>query len=432
MMRQIFAAAAALCAVPAWAANNGVALIPPRGWSTWNAFHRNISDALFREMAAAMQSTGLQAAGYQYLNIDGGYWAGVDTGHVIRNASGFMQVDLEKFPYDMPPLVSYLHSLGYSFGAYTDAGKSACNGDAPMSEGYEAQDVALFINGWGADSLKIDNCAVAEPNMTAVMAKWATLVNATGRRVLLSNCRNGCLSQPGIAPSHAYGPWCGQINNMWRVSSDINATWASMLWNIDATKGLGNASGPGAWRDSDFLEIGIGEFAWQPAAPAASLAINQAHMALWAVTSNPLIFGMDIRPAAQPAQQLIDILLNPRVLRINSEYNAAARNAGDVVTSIVTPAGTEVWAKPLLNGTAAAVLLNRASSSGGGGGQTITAPFADLPGLQPAATAAASLRCDVTDVWSGAVTRGVVGGYTAPSVPPRAAAFVLVGNCTAA
>ena len=34
----------------------------------------------------------MQAAGYEYVNIDGGWWAGVGTGHAVRNASGYLEV----------------------------------------------------------------------------------------------------------------------------------------------------------------------------------------------------------------------------------------------------------------------------------------------------------------------------------------------------
>ena len=46
-------------------------------------------DELAREMfldaARAMRDHGLQAAGYEYINVDGGWWAGSDTGKPRKN-----------------------------------------------------------------------------------------------------------------------------------------------------------------------------------------------------------------------------------------------------------------------------------------------------------------------------------------------------------
>jgi len=84
-----------------------------------------------------MIENGMFAAGYEYVNIDGGWWAGCDTGVVVRNASGYVEVDVAKFPDGIAPVVDALHSMGFRYGHYSDAGTHACNGDTPMSEGYE-------------------------------------------------------------------------------------------------------------------------------------------------------------------------------------------------------------------------------------------------------------------------------------------------------
>ena len=47
---------------------------PTMGWSTWNTYGLGISEKLIRQQADAMVSKGLAAAGYQYINIDDGYW----------------------------------------------------------------------------------------------------------------------------------------------------------------------------------------------------------------------------------------------------------------------------------------------------------------------------------------------------------------------
>lgn len=413
-LRSLFVAATASLLVSA--APNGLALVPPKGWSSWNAFHRNVTADLYTGSADAMVRLGLLAAGYNRINLDGGWWAGVDTGVVVRNSSGYMQEDRAKFPLGIAHVVDYVHAKGFLWGHYTDAGKAACNGDRPMSEGYEAQDVALFVS-YGSDMLKVDACAVAEADKQTVMQKWATLLNASGRPVLLSNCRNGCLSAPGTPPPMQWQPWCAELTNMWRSSGDINATWKSMLYNLDSLKGRGSYAGPNAWNDPDLLEVGIGEFAWR--SDGSTLGMNRAHFAMWAITSSPLIIGMDLRPQAQPAMELVQLVMNARALRVNEQY---AGNAGDFVKA-GQQAGTEIWAKPLPNNAAAVALLNRNQQ---GAPTPMSVSLSDVPGLPPGCTTA-----NVTDVWTGDVSTTNGGTYTAPPVQPMSAAFITVDSCTA-
>ncbi len=66
-------AAAALSSFPraCHALDNGF-VRPAMGFSTWNHFQGNVDDALLREVAQAMVSTGLRDAGYVFLNLDDG------------------------------------------------------------------------------------------------------------------------------------------------------------------------------------------------------------------------------------------------------------------------------------------------------------------------------------------------------------------------
>lgn len=387
---------------------NGLARTPPRGWSSWNGFHRNISADLFRAHADALVSLGLVELGYDIIATDGGWWAGADTGVVVRNSSGFMSADAAKFPEGLPSVVDYVHSKRLRWGHYTDAGTHACNGDAPMSEGYEAQDAALFVS-WGADMLKVDACSVTESPVT-VMERWARLLNASGRPVLLSDCHNGCMNDPRARPVQQWAPWCTGAVNMWRTSKDISATWASMLYNLDTLKGMGARGAPGHFNDPDFLECGIGEFAWDGS--DVQKLKNEAHFALWAVTSSPLILGFDLRV---PVPQLVALVSNAAALHVNDAY---AGSAGDFVRNA---SAVELWAKPLGGGSAAAVVVNRATDAGA------PVPFlvrlSELPGLPAGAT-----TCLATDVWSGA--GAPAHGHFTPSVAPQSAAFVVFSSCS--
>ena len=63
-----------------------------------------------------MATNGMQAAGYEYINVDGGWWAGSDTGHIQRNASGFVEANAEKYPHGIKAVADYIHSKGFKYG----------------------------------------------------------------------------------------------------------------------------------------------------------------------------------------------------------------------------------------------------------------------------------------------------------------------------
>lgn len=130
--------------------NNGAALTPPMGWSSWNTFRQNISEEIIFTTAAAMKLSGLQDAGYQYINID-------DCWHSsMRDKEGRLQGDLEKFPNGIAPLVNKINSLGLKVGIYTSNGTLTCE-DLPASlynEELDAKTIAL----WGCEFFKYDYC----------------------------------------------------------------------------------------------------------------------------------------------------------------------------------------------------------------------------------------------------------------------------------
>src|SRR3979411_839221 len=83
------------------------------GWESWNRFACNVSEQLIRETADAMVGTGMQAAGYKYVNID-------DCWQVGRDAQGTIVADPSRFPSGIKALADYVHSKGLKLGLYTD------------------------------------------------------------------------------------------------------------------------------------------------------------------------------------------------------------------------------------------------------------------------------------------------------------------------
>ena len=99
---------------------NGVALTPPMGWSSWNAFRNKINEKLILEVADAVKASGLQDAGYQYINLDDCWQSS------LRDENGRLQGDLTTFPSGIPALVRALNEKGFKAGIYSSNGTLTC------------------------------------------------------------------------------------------------------------------------------------------------------------------------------------------------------------------------------------------------------------------------------------------------------------------
>jgi alpha-galactosidase len=102
-----------LLASAAVALDNGVGRLPAMGWSSWNTFRCDLSEALILEVADALVSSGLRDAGYRYVNVDD-CW--MEHG---RDAAGHLVVDAAKFPRGMKALGDELHQRRLLFGIYS-------------------------------------------------------------------------------------------------------------------------------------------------------------------------------------------------------------------------------------------------------------------------------------------------------------------------
>lgn len=130
--------------------NNGVALTPPMGWSSWNTFANKIDENLIKETADALKKSGLLDAGYNYVNLD-------DCWHSsLRDDNGRLQGDLTAFPSGIKSLVKDLNKKGFKVGIYSSNGTLTCE-DLPASLGHERIDAETFAD-WGIEYFKYDFC----------------------------------------------------------------------------------------------------------------------------------------------------------------------------------------------------------------------------------------------------------------------------------
>eukprot|EP01084_Bolivina_argentea_P083289 150818_1 len=412
--------------------DNGVALKPPMGWSTWNFYALNISAELFLNVTDIFISSGMKSVGYEYVNVDAGWWWTVN-GYAKRNASGYIYVNPNKYPNGIIPVINYIHSKGLKYGHYTTAGIAYCGDGAKNgSELFMNQDIDLFVNEWKIDMIKVDACHV-QGNDTEIAFKWTSMLNATGRHVLFADCRNQCGNEPNVSTMQWHS-WCPQLANTWRTSKDIKAYWYKILHNIDTMKGRGKYGGPGNWNDPDMLEVGN--------APdfegiESKIDINRAHFSLWCISSAPLIAGNDL---VNMTKITLDILMNKDAIDIDQDYNNVYNNSGDIITyfdkyitegfakqyeneCIKNKNMTELWYKPLSDrlGNGAIVYLNRDNVTS----YDVSVQLKDLP-LFMENNHNEPIQCEIFDVWTKEMNLNVEYKTT---LSPQSARFLRLSNC---
>ncbi|MET9630385.1 ricin-type beta-trefoil lectin domain protein [Lentzea sp. NPDC006480] len=376
----------------------------PMGWASWNTFFEKIDHTVIKAQADAMTSSGLAAAGYQYINIDSGWWQGT------RDAGGNITIDEAQWPGGMKAIADYIHGKGLKAGIYTDAGRNGCGYYFPTpgpphagtgSEGHYDQDMLQFSK-WGFDYVKIDWCGadvekLDAPSTYQALSDAVTKASAaTGRELVLSICEWGKNDPwnwaPGMAP-------------LWRTGTDIiyshETPSIGMVYNNFDKNLRPTAQHTGYYNDPDMMMIGM---------PGLSATASRVHMSLWAVGGSPMLLGNDL---TKMDDQTISVLTNREVVAVGQDPRGlpAVEVAEDVRDQ-------QVYAKVLSgNGRRAVALLNRTSSNA-----TMTVRLADL-GLSGRMAA-------VRNLWTGAATPVTTGSYRV-SVPAGDAVLLSVAGVEA-
>ncbi|MDI1463310.1 NPCBM/NEW2 domain-containing protein [Catellatospora sp. KI3] len=342
---------------------------PTMGWNSWNRFGCNIDENLIRATADAIVAKGLDTAGYRYVNIDDCWMA------PTRDAQGRLQADPVRFPSGIASLAAYVHGKGLKLGIYSSAGTATCQG-LPASLDHEVVDAQTWAS-WGVDLLKYDNCNnLGRPAIQRYKAMGDAL-KAAGRPIVYSICNWGD-DTPWI-----FGPNVG--GSLWRTTGDISDSWNSMTGILDQQAGLEPFARRGAYNDPDMLEVGNG---------GMTTAEYTSHFSLWALLNAPLLLGNDLRSVNDTT---LSIVRNADVIAVDQDWGGSqgrrVRDDGE----------TEVWAKPMSDGSVAVVLFNRTAATA-----TVATSAAEL-GL------GGSSSYNLKNLWSGATSTstGAVSGSVA-------------------
>ena len=271
---------------------------PTMGWSSWNTFALNINEDLIRQQADAMHQTGLQKAGFKYVNIDDGYWDG-------RGDDGNLRVNKKLFPNGMRALVDYIHSLGLKAGIYSDAGDNTCGSAGKHAwglgvglAGYEEQDCKLYFDEWDFDFIKVDYCGGNHMGLDERQqyTKISNAIKKCDKKDIVYNmCR---WAFPGT--------WGAEVADSWRTTGDINDSWRSVKHILAENLYLSAYCHDGHYNDMDMLEVGR----------SMSDIEDETHFGMWCIMSSPLLIGCDmskIKPAA------LKLMTNSDLIALNQD-----------------------------------------------------------------------------------------------------------------
>ncbi|KVI06262.1 Aldolase-type TIM barrel [Cynara cardunculus var. scolymus] len=353
---------------------NGLGRTPQMGWNSWNHFACNIEEKLIRETADAMVSTGLAAAGYQYVNIDD-CWAELD-----RDSRGDFVPKASTFPSGIKALADYVHNKGLKLGIYSDAGYLRHN-KPPLLKFNPSRKKGIQVI-YNSKKLKIlyfpkfvgDGfilfCEKRYPIMTKALQN-------SGRPIFYSLCEWG-QDDPAT--------WANEVGNSWRTTGDISDNWdrygydltrtqpnilrffvvtrndyifilisTSMTSRADENDKWASYAKPGGWNDPDMLEVGNGGMTTEE---------YRSHFSIWALAKAPLLVGCDVRSMSKETHE---ILSNKEVIAVNQDslgvQGKKVKKNGDL----------EVWAGPLQHNKVVVILWNRSGST-----SQITAYWSDI------------------------------------------------------
>ena len=315
------------------AAAASLAQTPPMGWNGFNRFFHDVSEARVEAEARAIVASGMEAAGYEYVNLDGG-WDLIE-----RGPQGELQPDPAKFPHGIKPVADYVHSLGLKFGIYTSAGVTNCATHSAGSYGHYQQDAATFAS-WAVDYVKLDWCRVPYRNYPGMSRQDVSRMLAREMGAAIATSGRAMVYDINFLADDSPWMWGANVANLWRTGQDSQDKWSSVVFNFTHNVQHYPHARPGGWNDPDMLEIGNG---------GMSDIEYQSEFTLWAEMAAPLIAGTDLTVMSDATRS---ILTNQAVIAVDQDP------LGLQGRPVASAGGYWVLAKPLASGATAVVLFN--------------------------------------------------------------------------
>lgn len=354
-----------------------IALTPPMGWNSWYCWSESVGQQHIKDAAAAMKKSGLADYGWSYVVIDD-CWQGARSGPLMAIQPN------DKFA-DMAGLANHVHRLGLRIGIYSSPWMGTYAGfigsSAPNKEGDYSQyaipanqrgsglPTQLFGSAPGILRLKIDRVGPvwfmdkdarqwAEWGFDFVKIDWwlpdtqplknvYESVSGAPRDIVLSLSNAADFSQAEKYPRHS---------NMWRTTGDIYDAWGSISEIGFSQLKWQPHLAPGAWPDPDMLQVGrfgkVNQQNTQTHPTRLSSNEQYTQVTLWSMLQAPLMLSCDITALDDFTKGL---LTNTEVLAINQDPSAQPAR----MFSQSQDLHTEIWVKPLADGSLAVAFFNR-------------------------------------------------------------------------
>jgi hypothetical protein len=373
----------AVCVQNAKAEENGVDQKPVLGWSSWSFLRKEPTAAKLKAQAHAMQSSGLQKLGYQYINLDDFWYHCPGPQGPNVDTYGRWVIDASRFPPDgdtngIKAVADHMHSLGMKFGIYVTPGiskqavakKTQIEGTSNTADqiampsvpednynckgmvriDYSKPGAQAFINSWvnmlaswDVDYIKIDG--MSNDNVPDIKA-WSEAIRQSGRPMVLDVTQGSY--------TKAIAPTLMKYANQWEFAPDVECydcekhnssypltSWKDISNRFNFVADWQPYAGPGGFNDYDSIELGNGS------KDGLTPVERQTQLSLWALGASPLLLGVNL---THLDPQDLHYLKNTAVLAVDQDSIAAKR--------IVNDGARQVFAKTESNGDVIVGLFN--------------------------------------------------------------------------
>ena len=336
-----------------------VALVPPKGWNSWDSYGASVREDEVKRNAAYM-SRYLRSAGWEYVTVDIQWYEPTANSSKYHNFAPLVMdqysrllPDPKRFPsaangQGFKPLADYVHGLGLKFGIHIMRGiprqavhqatalkgttktardialNNICPWNAdmygvnvalPEGQGYYNSLMDLYAS-WGVDFIKCDdiaNSVIYGGTHKAEVTALRKAIDQCGRPMVLS-------LSPGPAPV-VNGAFFQHTANMWRITDDFWDEWSLLLNMFDRAEEWPSLSRPGNWPDCDMLPLGhIGLRSVDGPGGDRQTRFTKAEqktmMTLWCLMQSPLIMGGELPDLDEWTTSL---LTNPDLLAMDDQ-----------------------------------------------------------------------------------------------------------------
>jgi alpha-galactosidase len=313
-----------------------LAVTPPMGWNSWDAYGFTIDEAQFKANVQVLAS--MRALGWQYAVIDEGWYMRNPAGknlaerNYLYDANGLLLPVEARFPSSakgagFKPIADWVHSQGLKFGihivrgipkqvvqANLQIGGSAFHAadaadttetcpwddanygvkDNAAGQAYYDSMLKRYAE-WGLDFIKVD-CISDHKYRPTEIRQVAEAIRKTGRPIVLS------LSPGPTNLSNAdlvmkYAQMTRIADDHWDLWKDPNKKVEfpfTLSEEFDRIASWNKYSRPGFWPDPDMLPEGslMPHPGWgQPRQSQYTQDEQRTEITLWAISRSPLIYG---------------------------------------------------------------------------------------------------------------------------------------------